>query len=422
MKHGSVYQRHTVHCPRGDDGTLLPHRCRGPWAYVLELGRYPNGHRRQVTKSGYPTRADAQSALQECVRVMTTGVEAHSLTVGEYMESWLAGKLALKPTTRANYRAAMRLYILPHLGEIRLLDLRAHHLDRFYAAIANGQRNRPLNPSSLRRIHAALRSALSTAVKRRLIPYNPALHVELPPENPRRPQPWTAPQCRTFLAAIHDDRLMPMYYLLIVTGLRRGEAVGLRWQDVDLDRHRLRVVQQLVDVAGVATFGTPKTRRGSRVVPLDAHTVEVLRQHRDRQDAERTAWGAAWHESGLVFTREDGTPLRPEFASTHFHDLARGAGLPRIRLHDLRHTNATLALEAGIDLKVVSERLGHSTTAITADIYTHVTPTVAQAAAERIADLLDLGVSHPGPETPPTIPSTRPKTGRKGSTMVNKAW
>ena len=313
-------------------------------------------------------------------------VRVHDLTVGEYLETWLSGKHALKPSTQHHYRDALRLYLIPHLGHIRLLDLRAHHLDRFYAAITIGKRGRPLSPSSIRRVHAALRSALNTAVKRRLIPYNPAEHVELAPENPKRPKPWTLEQCRAFLDHIADDRLAVLYHLCLVTGMRRGEIAGLRWVDVDFDGRCLFVVQQIVDVRGQLVIGTPKTRKSARVLPLDEFSFMMICRHQEAQALERAAWGVAWQESGLVFTREDGRPLRPEFITRHFQALAEKAGLPRIRLHDLRHTNASMALAAGVELKVISERLGHSTLGITADLYTHVVPTVGRAAADRIGE------------------------------------
>jgi integrase len=389
LKHGSVAQNHTRKCPRAPDGTLLPHRCRGTWKYVLEYGRDSNGRRRQTSKGGFPTKAAAQTALQGVVRVFMSDVSVHSLTVGEYLDSWLTSKNALKPKTTAVYRDAIELYLRPHLGGVSLLELRAHHLDRMYAAITVGRRGRPLSPSTVRRIHAVLRSALGTAVKRRLIPYNPAEHIELAPENPKRPQPWTTAQCLTFLRETEGDRLATLYQLLLVTGMRRGEAVGLRWQDVDLDGGQLKVVQQITEVRGRAVVGTPKTKRGTRVIPIDPGTVERLRRHREAQSRERQAAGGAWVSSGLVFTRADGSPLRPEYVTRHFQRLARQLGLPEIRLHDLRHTNASLALTAGVELKVVSERLGHSQTAITADLYTHVSQGVARAAADRIAGLLN---------------------------------
>ncbi|HEY8651979.1 MAG TPA: site-specific integrase [Dermatophilaceae bacterium] len=336
-----------------------------------------------------------------------TDVTLTSLTVQEYLESWLTSKHALKPTTMALYTEFTTNYLVPHLGQIRLLELRAHHLDRMYEKITVGMRGRPLSPSTIRRIHGVLRSALNTAVKRRLIPYNPAEHIELAPENPKKPKPWNPEQCRTFLERIATDRLANLYHLILITGMRRGESVGLRWQDLDLDRASLSVNQQITDVNGRSMVSTPKTKRGDRVVYLDAETVVMLRRQQETQNLERTAWGPAWNEAGLVFTREDGSALRPEYATRHFQALAQDAGLPVIRLHDLRHTNASLALDAGVDLKVVSERLGHSQIAITADLYTHVNSGPGRAAADQIARALRRRI--------PAVPAASLQRGPKTS-------
>ena len=388
MKHGSVSQRHTRNCPRAENGSFAPHRCKGSWQWVLEYSRDSTGHRLQTSKAGFPTKAAAQTALQQAVHTFMTDVNVTTLTVGEYLEAWLTGKHALKPKTVSLYRDFTTNYLVPNLGEIRLLQLRAHHLDRMYSNITLGRRGRPLSPATIRRVHAVLRSALNTAVKRRLIPYSPAEQVELAPENPKRPKPWTATQCQTFLRDVAADRLANLYDLILVTGMRRGEAIGLRWEDVDLEGQCLFVVQQITEVHGRAVVGTPKTKRGTRLVPIDNGTVAMLRRHREMQDVERTAWGPAWNDAGLVFTREDGRTLRPEYATRHFQALAEAAGLPPIRLHDLRHTNASLALQAGVDMKVVSERLGHSQMSITADLYTHVNRGLGRVAAEQIAGVL----------------------------------
>jgi integrase len=388
VKHGSVSQRHMRTCPRAENGSYAPHRCRGSWQWVLEYGRDSTGRRLQTSKAGFPTKAAAQSDLQIVVRTLMTDVNVTSLTVGEYLETWLTGKHALKPKTTALYRDMTTNYLVPNLGEVRLLELRAHHLDRMYSNIALGRRGRPLSASTIRRVHAVLRSALNTAVKRRLIPYSPAEHIELAPENPKRAKPWTAEECQTFLRDIAEDRLANLYHLILVTGMRRGEAIGLRWEDLDLDGACLFVVQQITEVHGRSVVGTPKTKRGTRLVPIDNDTVAILRRHREMQDVERTAWGPAWNDAGLVFTREDGRPLRPEYATRHFQALAERSGLRAIRLHDLRHTNASLALEAGVEMKVVSERLGHSQISITADLYTHVNRGLGRAAAEQIARVL----------------------------------
>lgn len=418
MKHGSVSQRHTRDCPLAADGSYAPHRCKGSWRYVLEYGRDSNGRRLQTGKAGFPTKAAAQSALQQVVRTFMVDVNVTSVTVREYLDTWLAGKHALKPTTMALYRDLTANYLVPHLGEVRLMELRAHHLDRMYASITVGRRGQALSPSTIRRIHGVLRSALNTAVKRRLIPYNPAEHIELAPENPKRPKPWTPEQCQDFLRSIAQDRLASLYHLMLVTGMRRGETVGLRWEDVDLDGEYLFVIQQITDVNGRSLVSTPKTKRGQRLVPIDSGTVDMLRRQRETQDLERVAWGLAWNDAGLVFTREDGRPLRPEYVTRHFQQLAETAGLPVIRLHDLRHTNASLALAAGVDLKVVSERLGHSQLAITADLYTHVSRGLGKDAAEQIARAL----SPAGRTVPaaflPQSPATAPQEGGEGGAQA----
>ena len=174
-----------------------------------------------------------------------------------------------------------------------------------------------------------------------------------------------------------------------MTGVRRGELLGLSWDAVDLDAGRLAITRTLIEGRGAPQFSEPKTKRGRRSVALDAGTVDALREHRERQLDERLAWGPAYEPHDLVFCREDGTPIWPRTFSRFFDHHVRDAGLPKIRLHDLRHTHATLALEAGVHPKVVQERLGHSSIAITLDIYSHAIPAMQEDAAETIAALLE---------------------------------
>ncbi|MGI8985212.1 MAG: site-specific integrase, partial [Nocardioidaceae bacterium] len=167
-----------------------------------------------------------------------------------------------------------------------------------------------------------------------------------------------------------------------------GEPIGLHWRDVDWNQGSVRIRLQLVSADGVAELGAPKTRSSARLLPIDAETMSVLRLHQQAQERERDSWGEAWSDTGLVFTREDGSALRPDYVTHLFIKFVQRAGLPRIRLHDLRHTNASLALAAGVPMKVVSHRLGHSSLAITSDLYTHVSRVVDQEAAEAIASVL----------------------------------
>jgi integrase len=202
------------------------------------------------------------------------------------------------------------------------------------------------------------------------------------------PRIWSARQLDDFLAHVRDDRLYAAWRGAAMTGLRRGELLGLDWDAVDLDAGRLAITRTLIEGKGAPRFSEPKTKRGRRSVALDAGTVEALREHRERQLDERLAWGAAYRDHGLVFCREDGTPIWPRTFSRFFDHHVRDAGLPKIRLHDLRHTHATLALEAGVHPKVVQERLGHATIAITLDTYSHAIPAMQEDAAAKIAALL----------------------------------
>jgi integrase len=199
---------------------------------------------------------------------------------------------------------------------------------------------------------------------------------------------WDVTQVKTFLAAVVDDRLFALWLLLITTGLRRGEAAGLRWEDIDLDAGRLAVRRALISVEYQVRVSEPKTARGRRTLALDHLTVRALRAHRARLSEEALAAGESGQRTGYVFVREDGHPYHPERISLMFARLTKAAGLPPIRLHDLRHTAATMALAAGVHPKVVQERLGHANINITLDTYSHVVEGMQEDAAAKVAGLL----------------------------------
>ena len=223
-----------------------------------------------------------------------------------------------------------------------------------------------------------------------LLARNVAQQAIPPAPSPRRePRTWTAEELRHFLESVQDDRLYGAYVLAATTGLRRGEVLGLTWRNVDLGASRIAVTQAIIPVNGAVTYSTPKTAKGRRSVALDAFTVNALRAHRVRQLEERLVLGLGTPaEDALVFTDLDGSPLHPDRFSASFDRLVKAAGVPRIRLHDLRHTHATLALQAGVHPKVVSERLGHSNIAITLDTYSHAIPALQEEAATKVAALV----------------------------------
>jgi integrase len=200
---------------------------------------------------------------------------------------------------------------------------------------------------------------------------------------------WTPEQLRAFLAHARTDRLYAAWLLVATTGMRRGELAGLRWVDVDLEAGRASPRRPRVVVVNYAVeVSEPKTAKGRRSVALDALTVAALSEHKRRQAEDRAVVGPGWRDSGLVFTRLDGAPIHPDLISGWFEWLAREAGLPKIRLHDVRHSYASAALAAGIPAKIVSERLGHATVQITLDTYSHVLPGLDAQAAETVARLI----------------------------------
>lgn len=199
---------------------------------------------------------------------------------------------------------------------------------------------------------------------------------------------WQRDELRRFLSSVADDRLYATWLLVATTGLRRGELLGLRWSDLDFNSGRASIRQTLSSVGGKVTFSSPKTTKSRRSIALDPATLAALHRHRDAQDKERVTWEEVYTDLDLVFCREDGTPLRPDSITRRFHDLSRLAGVPLIRLHDVRHTYASLGLAAGTHPKVMAERLGHATVGITLDTYSHVAPALARQAADDLAALI----------------------------------
>jgi integrase len=256
--------------------------------------------------------------------------------------------------------------------------------------VENPARERAIGPTTMRRIYATLNSALNTAARRGLIRRNPAATVTLPQANPAPAKAWTPEVAQQFLEATKGDRLWLFYRLLIVTGLRRGEAVGLRWSDIVLTTGVAQIQRQITVVAGELIIGPPKSQAGTRTVALDKTTLDHLRRLRlVHQTAHDPKTGEFIDRQ--VFGGPAGRPLHPAYVTRHFGTLVARHGLPQIRLHDLRHTSASIGLASGESLVEVSRRLGHSSIAITADVYSHVSPITAQVSAQRLAERVDIG-------------------------------
>ena len=250
-------------------------------------------------------------------------------------------------------------------------------------------RDGTLSPTTVRYCHRLLRRAMQDALRWELIDRNPCDAVIAPCRADTEMKIWSREEAKQFLAYVEGDRLAAMWRLFLATGMRRGEVAGLRWIDVDPEAGRVAVRHTRVLVYDRATVSEPKTRRSRRVVALDSGTVQAVTLHRQRQDDESDYAGEVWTETGYVFVREDGEPLDPDRISHLFRLTADAAGVPRIRLHDLRHTAAALALATGMHPKVMSDRLGHSSIAITLDVYGHLVPGLQEDAAAAVGALLD---------------------------------
>ena len=400
----------------------------GSWSYTVDVTP-PGEARRQLRKRGFDTRRAAQTALTKVLRDLDTGshVDPSRLTFREYVEAdWLpTARMRLRPSTLHSYQRNLRIHVLPALGDTALQRITGSQLTTLYAQLLeDGLADRSkvhdghsgLSIRTVRYIHTIVGSILKSAVKNRLLNHNPADQAEPPRlsaaatgDSPSRT--WTARQLSAFLEATRGKREHPLWHLLATTGLRRGEALGLTWSNVDLDAGRITIVRTLVDVIDAdddrPVWSDPKTAAGRRSIALDPTTVAVLRTQQEVRARDRHIVGSRANPEvdDLVFARADGRPYHPERLSRTFKAQVRAAGITPIRLHDLRHTWATLALQAGIPAKIVQDRLGHSTVAITLNIYSHVTPHLQEDAALKVARLLDLGgSSNGGPDVPRSGP------------------
>ncbi|RNM12066.1 site-specific integrase [Nocardioides pocheonensis] len=367
-------------------------RPSGEWEYRFEAG--PDrltGKRRRVTKSGYRTKREATQAMNQAIAAFHQGrhVQRTRRTVEDFLNEWhSAVRSALRPSTWVNYRNYLDAYVIPVIGDTPLQDLDAVRLNLLYGHLLERGRVKSkggLSPKTVQNVHRMLHRAMRDAVKWGQLPRNYAEDAE-PPRAPRpRPTVWTPEQLGAFVQHVRNDRFYALWLLVATTGLRRGELAGLQRHDIDFRTRTISPSTPRVVVAGRAVESEAKTRSGVRNLALDPVTLEALRDYVVSWDTERDALG---QDTQLLFVWPNGRPLHPDTITALFHQHCERAGLPRIRLHDVRHSYATAALKAGIPAKVISERLGHATAAFTLQTYTHVIPGMDELAAEAIARMI----------------------------------
>lgn len=366
---GSVYQR--------KDGRWVGS------TYVLR----PDGARQRKEVYGR-TRSEVNTKLRELISNTERGVPMAGTpwTVSTYSEHWLTnGVSALRPATQSNYAWVIRKYILPTVGDVRLERLTPAHVRKLHGAV----QSTGVSVRTTQLTHAVLRSMLAEAVREELIVRNVGTLVRQPQLERSERQVWSPEETARFGSTTKSHRLRVLFELAYSVGLRRGELLGLRWSDVDLDGNMIHIRQtmQRLGAGHGRVFGPPKTARSRRSIPIPAAAARSLRLHRIAQVGELTGANRT-NPLDLVFTTSLGTPIEPSNLRRDFETLIASAGVPRIRFHDLRHTCASLLFAKGVPPRVVMDLLGHSTLSITTDLYAHVMPTALAEAASAMDDLL----------------------------------
>lgn len=387
------------------EGSVFQRKADARWVGQLDLGVGPDGKRKRRTIYG-GTQREVIAAMRDLRRQHDAGlpVAADRQTVEQFLERWLEQDVrpTKAPRTFASYAETVRVHIIPEIGKRQLAKLTPADVQGLMIKKATAPRSgsdQPLSASTVSYIRTVLRIALGRAEKWGLVGRNVATLVDPPRKTRTEIKPLDPAQARTLLRTVQGDRLEALYRVAIATGLRLGEALALRWSDIDLQSGTLRVARTLQRVPhedranlerGARSrliYKEPKTESGRRTIPLPAHLVIAMEAHRDRQDTERERAGVRWLDEGLVFATPLGGPLEPSGVLKRLKEHLATAGLPSQRFHDLRHCAASLLLAQNIPPQVVSKILGHAQLATTADLYQHVYPAAhrdAMSAMDRV--------------------------------------
>jgi integrase len=374
-------------------------RTKGSWTIVYDLSvDTVTGKRRQKSQTIKGTKRDAERALREVLTSLEQGsyVKPNKITLGELLRKWLREYASMNTTdrTQESYTSIIERHLIPDLGKISLIDLQAQNIQGYYAKkLSEGRADGKggLSARSVLYHHRILSKALDYAVKMGMVVRNVVKVVEPPRVARVAMQTLSAEEVSRFLDVARDTDYYVYFATLLYTGLRRGELLALRWRNLDLGSGKLSVIETAYKLGnGEYRIKEPKTPQSRRTVILPPSLVELLKVYRFDQELLRIQMGISLNADDFVFIRLDGSPINPSAITLAFRRIIKKAGLKGIRIHDLRHTHATLMLKAGIHPKVVSERLGHANIGITLDIYSHVLPGLQEAAAEKFDRIFEV--------------------------------
>jgi integrase len=366
---------------RGHGEGSIYQRSDGRWAASISL----EGGKRKTFYG--KTRKEVQAQLKTALYDQQQGklMTAPRQTVQQFLTHWLEDvhKPAVRIRTYVRYEMQLRRHVLPALGGIQLSKLTVQHVQKFYSQTLQ----KGLSPQSVRLLHAMLHKAFDYAVRVDLLPRNVCDNVSLPRIEKRETRALSLEQALRLIETVRGHRMEALFVLALVTGMRRGEIIGLKWSDVNFTEGVISIQRSLVELKGGIIESKPKSTRGYRSILLPPFALEALKKHRERQ--ERMRQGALkWQENDYVFCTSHGTPIAAANLRTAFKALLVKAELPDIRFHDLRHSVATLLLEIGTHPKIVQELLGHENIGMTMDIYSHVMPTMQREAMAKLNELL----------------------------------
>ena len=362
-------------------------RGKESWAIILDIGQDNEGKRRQKWHSVKGTKKDAERELTKLLHTLDSGsyIEPSKLTVSRYLKTWLSDYAAhqVTPKTLERYQGIISDHINPAIGHHPLTKLKPPHIQELYTkSLKDGRLDGKggLAPRTVLHMHRVLHKALDQAMKWQMLIRNPTEAVVPPKPKTIEMAALDEDQVARLLEHFRESRLYLPILIAVTTGLRRGEILALKWQNIQLSSARLHVRQSLEQTKEGLRFKSPKTEKSKRTVILPRFTVEALKEHRKRTAERKLKLGKVYQDNDLVCAREDGTIWPPDTLSTLFAARIKKAPVPKIRFHDLRHTHATQLLKQGVHPKIVSERLGHSNISITLDTYSHVLPGMQEEA------------------------------------------
>ena len=364
-----------------NEGSIYFHNKSNSWCAQISL------EGKRITKY-FKTKTEARAWIKKTLDQIDSGLslKGASSNVKQFLSEWIIAVTPnLAPTSARDYASYINRHINPYIGKIKLSELRPDQVQTFYNRLSQ----KGYTQSTIRIVHAVLHKSLNQAVKWGLIGRNPSSLVEKPKPKKKEMKTWNNLQVMSFLSAIQDPKYQALFYLAVTTGMRQGELLGLMWEDLDWITGHIQVKRQLQRITGLGkVLREPKSASGKRTIVLGQTALDKLKENKDNQFRLKSFVGENWKEHNLIFTSSVGTGIEPRRMYLMFKKYSKNVNLPSIRLHDLRHTAATLMLQENVHPKIVQERLGHSDITLTLNTYSHVTPVMQNDVAEKLDNLL----------------------------------